>query len=178
MKLPKLRSIHLGELPLYPTTPTLNMAALLPLLENCPHLEDIGLYLDGNASFCNPTTFVKAMRKLRSFSFGMSPLAEENTSKVVFFLSRFLTKTFNVDVHFTINSEYRYNRAVEIGLSHGTRILRTGWLEAWKTVAKSLPDMVAARDEERRMIAHLYKELTASKREGIVPFHLILKPIS
>ncbi|KIJ35074.1 hypothetical protein M422DRAFT_262633 [Sphaerobolus stellatus SS14] len=51
MKLPKLRSICLGELPLYPTPPTLNIAALLPLLENCPHLEDIGLYLDGNDSF-------------------------------------------------------------------------------------------------------------------------------
>ncbi|KIJ53036.1 hypothetical protein M422DRAFT_43177 [Sphaerobolus stellatus SS14] len=133
------------------------MAALLPLLESCPHLEDIGLYLDGNAAFYNPKTFVKVMRKLRSFSFGMSPLAKENTSKVVFFLSRFLTKTFNVDVHFTINSGYGYHLPFGTALSHRTSRLRIGWVDAWTTVAKNLPDMVAARDEERRMIAQLQR---------------------
>ncbi|KIJ37207.1 hypothetical protein M422DRAFT_260371 [Sphaerobolus stellatus SS14] len=149
MKLPKLKRFHLVERPLFILPPLLNMSALPGILGHFPSLEEIGLYIDCNAGYGNPTKLVPVLPKLCSFRFGLSPLDKKNASKVALFLSRFLTIDTARKAEFDISSYGWFTQDYEEMLSDHFIDLRDKWDEAWKEVAEKIPKMVTDRDEAR-----------------------------
>ncbi|KIJ35607.1 hypothetical protein M422DRAFT_34625 [Sphaerobolus stellatus SS14] len=161
IKLPKLRSLLLAESPFHLHPPLLSLSALLLVLEHYPHLEEIGLYLDGNSSFVNPAKLVKPHPTLRQFSVGASPLLPNNVGKVSLFLSRLMSTNLNSGTLGGINYSMGYDPSYEDTLSSAELRSREEFAGAWEDVDLKLPTLVAARDEERR----IYEEILQSRRD-------------
>ncbi|KIJ27888.1 hypothetical protein M422DRAFT_784720 [Sphaerobolus stellatus SS14] len=165
MKLPKLRRLTLAERPFHIAPPLLNISALLVVIEKCPSLESIGLYINGDACK-DPTEFVKPLPTLRTLRFGMSPLSKENTSEAAFFLSRLLTMSVIPDVPIVNTSDFLFDDSYEDILPREVAGLRRQRTNAWIEVGKMLPNLITARDEERRRIEILERENATLMRQG------------
>ncbi|KIJ38254.1 hypothetical protein M422DRAFT_781500 [Sphaerobolus stellatus SS14] len=165
MKLPKLRRLTLAERPFHLAPPLLNISALLVVIEKCPSLESIGLYINGDACK-DPIEFVKPLPMLRTLRFGMSPLSKENTREAAFFLSRFLTMSAIPGVPIVNTSDFLFDDSYEDILPREVAGLRRQRTNAWIEVGKMLPNLITARDEERRKIDILEKENVTLMRQG------------
>ncbi|KIJ48054.1 hypothetical protein M422DRAFT_45502 [Sphaerobolus stellatus SS14] len=166
IKLPELRELSLGHLLFHLSPPSLSLSRLLPILNNInPHLEKLGLYLDGNDSITNEKRFFQPHPTLRVLSLDLSPLSPENTDGAAFTLSRLTTMISTSDTPFEIHLELEYSQAyVDIIPAEELRS-RNNVAKTWARVEAKLYPLVAARDEKRREM----QRVAEYERKGNTP---------
>ncbi|KIJ46227.1 hypothetical protein M422DRAFT_250267 [Sphaerobolus stellatus SS14] len=138
MELPNLRRLLLGEAPFHLSPPVISLSKVLPILVNYyPHLDEFGIYFDGNASFIDPTKLPTPHPTLRRLRVGPSPLSEENIEKVAICLSRVFTMHSNSDIPVKITSSLDCNTEYEESLAEQDLAERQQVVSRWEVAKRS-----------------------------------------
>ena len=162
---PRLESLLLNCQPIPEISgPLLSMNALIPFARHCPHLHQLGLYLNANVvpnrspSPRSPIRF----KSLRTLSVGASSLSSVDSTAL--FLSQLLPPGCRIE------SGVRWPDAFglaldKVGIVDDRRVKMAEWWVGWNDVGKVLPLATEARMEERARIALLEREIERMKLE-------------
>ena len=162
---PSLETLTLGCEDIDSTVgPELDLQDLIPFARHCPHLHQLGLYLNANVvpnrspSPRSPIRF----KSLRTLSVGASSLSSVDSTAL--FLSQLLPPGCRIE------SGVRWPDAFglaldKVGIVDDRRVKMAEWWVGWNDVGKVLPLATEARMEERARIALLEREIERMKLE-------------
>jgi hypothetical protein len=167
---PALVRLHLHAEPVpEDVPPRLTLGALLPLATHCPRLHTLALYLDGDAApparpHATTTTTTAAapypprFRALARLALGASPLSAAGLAPAVLFLSLVLPArgcAVGAGVRWPDAAGLVFDAA---GVAGAGSARMAEWWARWGEVARVLPLVVRAREDERARALALYRQ--------------------
>ncbi|THH29009.1 hypothetical protein EUX98_g5182 [Antrodiella citrinella] len=142
------------------TPPLLTLEALIPFAQHCPHLRELGLYLDAQdippaLSYPSPRP-LSSFRSLQKLSVGASCIAQ--VEPVALFLSQLCP--LGCQIVSGVRWPDAYGIALDqLGILDHRRLQMTEWWVRWMEMAKVLPLVTKARLEEKIRIAALREKM-------------------